>query len=149
MTFGHLRICLGSNKFNVREYELIRYVTSGHIVGISSKLLNYFIKNYNPTKIISYADKRWSVGNLYEKIGFKLIGETSPNYWYFYKGEDVRRHRFSFRKDQLAKKLEMFDPSLTEWENMQLNGYDRIWDCGSLKYEMILVGLEKPLVKIS
>jgi hypothetical protein len=43
-------------------------------------------------------------------------------------------HRFSFRKDQLPKKLSTFDPALTEWENMQLNGYDRVWDCGNLKY---------------
>lgn len=25
-----------------------------------------------------------------------------------------------------------------EWQNMQMNGYDRIWDCGNLKYELIL-----------
>ena len=31
----------------------------------------------------------------------------------------------------------MFDPHLTEWQNMQLNGYDRIWDCGHYKFEWI------------
>jgi hypothetical protein len=35
----------------------------------------------------------------------------------------------------LNEKLEVFDPSLTEWQNMQLNGYDRIWDCGCNAYE--------------
>jgi len=34
----------------------------------------------------------------------------------------------------LSEKLELFDPALTEWENMQLNGYDRIWDCGNRVY---------------
>jgi hypothetical protein len=29
----------------------------------------------------------------------------------------------------------MFNPNLTEWENMKNNGYDRIWDCGNFKYE--------------
>jgi hypothetical protein len=24
----------------------------------------------------------------------------------------------------------VFDAKLTEWQNMQANGYDRIWDCG-------------------
>jgi hypothetical protein len=49
-----------------------------------------------------------------------------------------RFYRFNFRKNVLNEKLEKFNNKLTEWENMQLNNYDRIWDCGSLKYEMIL-----------
>jgi len=32
--------------------------------------------------------------------------------------------------------LTSFDEKLTEWENMQLNGYDRIWDCGNFIYEL-------------
>jgi hypothetical protein len=40
----------------------------------------------------------------------------------------------NFQKHKLAKIIKVFDPNLTEWENMQLNGYDRIWDCGNLKY---------------
>jgi hypothetical protein len=23
---------------------------------------------------------------------------------------------------------------LSEWQNMQINGYDRIWDCGHMKF---------------
>ena len=34
----------------------------------------------------------------------------------------------------LNKKLDVVDLSLTEWQNMQLNNYDRIWDCGNIKY---------------
>jgi hypothetical protein len=37
----------------------------------------------------------------------------------------------------VEKKLDYFDPSETEWVNMQNNGYDRIWDCGSLVYGWI------------
>lgn len=68
---------------------------------------------------------RYSIGNLYTSIGFKFIGETKPNYWYFRIGEIDRLHRFNFRKDQLPRKLEFFDENLTEWENMVNNGYDR------------------------
>jgi hypothetical protein len=39
--------------------------------------------------------------------------------------------------DRLKNKLNIFDPELTEWENMQLNNYDRIWDCGNLIFEYI------------
>jgi len=133
MTFGKRRIALGNKSTEEGEYELIRYATSQSVVGGAGKLLSYFIKNYNPVKIISYADRRWSRGNLYEKLGFNKVSDGTPNYWYLDHGN--RKHRFNFRKNILNEKLETFDSELTEWENMQLNGYDRIWDCGSLKYE--------------
>lgn len=138
MTFGSLRISLGQKNKKLNEYELIRFSSSVHCVGIASKLLTHFIKRYNPNKIITYADKRYSVGNLYEKLNFKHIGNSVPNYWYFHRSNKMKLfHRFKFRKDQLPKLLENFDPSLSEWKNMQMNGFDRIWDCGNLKYEWI------------
>jgi hypothetical protein len=42
--------------------------------------------------------------------------------------------RLKCQKHKLQNILETFDPSLTEWENLQLNDYDRIWDCGVLTY---------------
>lgn len=135
MAFGYPRIALGGKNVDGNIYEVYRYSTNKTVIGGAGKLLNFFISNYNPNKIISYADKRYSNGGLYEKIGFVKVSDGIPNYWYFKPGNFTRYHRFSFRKDQLSKKLEIFDESLSEWENMQLNGYDRIWDCGNLKYE--------------
>lgn len=134
MTFGKLRNSLGNNHIE-NHYEMYRFCVQKNysVIGGASKLLNLFIKKYNPLNIISYADIRWSVGNLYEKIGFKKINDTSPNYWYLIKNK--RYHRYGFRKNILHKKLLSFDPTKTEWENMKNNGYDRIWDCGNLKYE--------------
>jgi hypothetical protein len=34
-----------------------------------------------------------------------------------------------FQKHKLKEKLKIYNENLTEWENMQLNGYNRIWDC--------------------
>ena len=136
MTLNNLRIALGGDNTKTGEYELVRYATSKHVIGGCGKLLAYFVKNYNPTKIISYADRRYSnINNMYEKIGFKLESITNPNYWYFKPGYILKYHRFNFRKSELSKKLPIFDSNLTEWQNMQLNGYDRIWDCGQFKYE--------------
>ena len=135
MTFGKPRISLGGKDNANGEYELLRYSTSKLIVGGASKLLSHFIKTHAPSKIISYADRRWSTGDLYGKLGFSFVGNTDPNYWYFKPGYAIRYHRFGFRKSVLHKKMDLFIPELTEWENMQLNGYDRIWDCGNLKYE--------------
>jgi len=136
MTFGELRAALGS-KTHVNHFELIRFASKYNIPGGASKLLNYFVINYKPEKIISYADRRWtkSINNVYEKIGFTKVTDGSPNYWYM-ETYSKRLHRYNFTKHHIVNKLNG-DPNLSEWANMQSNGYDRIWDCGNLKYEKI------------
>ena len=141
ITFGKLRRVTGS-KDKKDNYELIRFCSkiNYNIIGGFSKLLNHFIKEYNPSNIITYADVRWSginsLNTLYNKNGFSFIHKSEPSYYYRHKNRLNREHRFNYRKSVLKDKLETFDPELTEWENMQLNGYDRIWDCGSLKFEL-------------
>jgi hypothetical protein len=142
MTFSHLRKVLGSSSID-GHYELSRFCNKMNlnVVGGFSKLLKYFIKYYNPIRIISYADIRWSGLNIketvYFKNGFNHLNNTPPNYWYIKVGDCSNRyHRFTFRKDILLK--EGYDVKLTEWEIMQQKGYDRIWDCGNMKFEMIL-----------
>lgn len=137
MTFGKLRVALGNKNQNENEYELYRFCSSKNVIGVASKLLSYFIKKYNPNKIITYCDRRWSdSNNFYKKLGFEYIKTCPPNYWYIINSK--RFHRFNYRKNVLQSKLENFNPLLSEWENMKNNGYDRIWDCGSFKYEMKL-----------
>lgn len=134
MTFGKVRIIMGNK--NKDAWELLRFcVGSKFVVGIAGKLFAYFTKKYKPNKILSYADRRYSDDSaFYEKIGFKFVDYTAPNYWYIKNNEIKRHYRFNFRKSVLSKILQHVDMNLTEWQNMQLNGYDRIWDCGHLKF---------------
>jgi len=133
-TFG------GSRYDKKYEWELLRYtaIIGVTIVGGASKILKHFISNYNTTSIISYADRRWSEasGTVYSEIGFTQIGSSLPNYKYFKinKGQAILSSRNQFQKHMLGKKLELFDPDLTEYENMSMNGYHKIWDCGKLIY---------------
>ena len=48
-----------------------------------------------------------------------------------------RLHRYAFRKNLLVKNG--YDKNKTESTIMFENGYDKIWDCGSLKFELILI----------
>lgn len=130
-TFGKLRKSMGS-KSKEGVYELYRFCNklNTNVVGGASKLLKYFIKEYSPKEIISYADRRWSNGDLYTKIGFELVSKTRPNY--FYTRGVVRENRFSYRKDILV--AEGFDENKTEREIMKERGYNRIYDCGTLKF---------------
>lgn len=136
MTLGKKRIALGNKEKNENEYELLRFCNklNTQVMGGASRLLNYFIKTYNPKSIITYADKRYSNGNLYKQLGFKFIGNTEPNYWYFKSNELIRHYRFGFRKDILVK--EGYDSNKTEEEIMRERKYFRIYDCGNMKFKL-------------
>ena len=128
-------ITLGKSRFDKNiEWEVLRYATSKAVVGGFGKLFNAFIKEYNPTSVVSYCDLRYgNGGGIYEKNGFMKISRSSPNY--FYVGSDGIRHsRIQFQKHKLANILVSFDSVMTETENMENNGYGRIWDCGNDKW---------------
>ena len=143
MTFDNNRQ-MNKKENNKDEYELKRFCSTSDclVIGIAGKLLSYFVKKYNPKKIISFADRRWTLNsenNLYTKLGFKLTNILMPDYTYYSpKIHRVKRHhKFSFGKSSLKKKFpEIYNDNKTEWEMMQELGYDRIWDCGKFKYEL-------------
>jgi hypothetical protein len=125
----------GKSRYNKKyEWEMFRFANKSNyqIIGGASKLINHFIKNSNPQSIITYADARYSNGNLYKKLGFELDGISEPNYFYI-DGEGLAS-RVQFQKHKLKDKLNYFNSDLTEWDNMQFNGYDRIWDCGNYRF---------------
>ena len=127
-------------RFNKKyDYELIRFCNklNTSVIGSASKLFNYFIKNYNPKSIISYANRRFSNGSIYEKLGFKFLRKTAPNYFYFKPSIRILMSRNQFQKHKLVNLLDKFDENLSESENMFNNGYRRIYDCGNLVYEYI------------
>jgi very-short-patch-repair endonuclease len=111
------------------EWELIRYATKYSVVGGASKLFRNFVSTESPNSVISYADLRWNTGDVYSKIGMTLSHITTPNYWYIENGRLV--HRTKYQKHKLKNLLQVFDESLSEWENMKNNGYTRYWDCGN------------------
>lgn len=134
MTFSKLRKVLAL-EHKEGSYELSRFAAINHfvIVGGADKLLKYFERNYQPKTLTTYADRRWSQGDVYYKLGFQLDHISAPSYWYT-KDYYHRIYRFNFRKNILKTKLAKFDPNLSEWENMKANGYDRIWDCGNMVF---------------
>lgn len=136
MTFGQMRKNLGRK--NVEgKYELLRFANKNGltVVGGASRLLKHFIKTVRPDSIITYADRRWSVGNMYEQIGFVFKHMSQPNYFYIVDGK--RRNRFAFRKDILVSK---YGCSKDDSEhNFCFNkGWYRIYDCGTKVFELNL-----------
>ena len=132
MTFGNLRKCLGQISKN-GSYELLRFCNKlNHIViGGASRLFKRFITENEVDEVISYSDNSRSIGNIYNKIGFYLLSESIPNYYWIVDNE--RKNRFNFRKDKLIKAG--YDPNKTEIQIMNERGYIRIFDCGTKKWK--------------
>ena len=106
------------------------------VVGGASKLWKYFLTKYQPNSVITYADRRYSDGTFYEKIGFSKLRISKPNFWVFGNGIKGLSHRIAWQKHLLSK-LNHFDNTISAWENMLNHGYDRVWDCGNYVFSYI------------
>lgn len=119
------------------EWELNRFATNNKYIcqGIGGKMFSFFIRSYNPLKVKSFADRRWTAqeNNFYEKLGFELTNILEPDYRYVINGSYMRIHKFNFRKQILHKKYG-FPLSMTESEMAKKLNAHKIWDCGLLKY---------------
>lgn len=131
MTFGKPR-------FNsTYDSELVRFCikTGYHVPGAAEKLFSHYIKNSSERSVVSYCDISKFSGKVYEKLGFRLSGYSAPGYSYVkFSGGFSVSSRQKFQKHKLKDKLPVFNPVLSEWENMKANGYDRYWDCGNAIY---------------
>lgn len=108
MYAGNLVAVMTFSKLKCDKWQLIRYCTIGSIPGAASRLLSAFLKDHNARSIISYSDNCIGSGKLYEKLGFQKQ-KTKIGYWY----TDYRQR---------------FD------RNLIADGYDRIWDCGRVRW---------------
>ena len=140
MTFGYNRGSISKNtKKSSSEYELLRFCNKldTHVIGGASKLLQYFIKTFNPSQIISYASCDISDGNLYKTLGFEPSGGITRSYWYIDPESYRRYHRTSFTKSAIVKKgIKESNGSWTEFEAMDEAGYIRIYDAGQMRWVM-------------
>lgn len=131
MTFGKQRMFMGQ-KAKEDSFELLRFCNKldTSVIGGASKLFKCFTKNKEFNEIVSYADRSWSKGGLYEQLGFEKESEGVPGYSYVV--NKTRENRFKYRKDALVK--EGYDESMSEHDIMISRKIYRIYNAGSLKY---------------
>ena len=130
MTFGKPRF---NSKY---EYELIRFCNKKGftVVGGASKLFKYFIKVYRPKSIISYSNISKTTGNMYKILGFTQKSISKPNYVWI-KRFDVLT-RYQCQKSKLIKLG--YDPNKSEDTIMRERGFNKLYDCGNILWELIL-----------
>ena len=123
---------------NRNNLYLERYCTSTTVVGGMGKLLKAgktWARNNDCYKIVTFADHQVSDGNLYEKLGFTKEKELPPDYKYVADGQ--RKHKFGYRLKRFQNDPELlYREGYTETQLAQLNGLERVWDCGKTRYVM-------------
>jgi hypothetical protein len=132
---------LNNKSSKENDYNLSRFASHNKYIinGAFSKLLKYFLENYITDDIYTFADRTWSVGNLYDTNNFEVVDYVTPDYSYYNKTEHNlgRQHKFNFRKANIKRRFpEIYDDSKTEKQMMQEAGYVRVWNCGLIKYRL-------------
>lgn len=111
----------------ISGWELNRFCSKlyTNIPGGATRLFKYFLNNYNPDTITSFADSRWSKKDaVYSRLGFEFEHNTVPNYWYFSSKDTTRHHRYKFKTTK----------DLTEKQQVEKYKLMSIYDCGSSKW---------------
>ena len=85
-----------------RSGELIRFCNKSGVtvVGGLSKLIKHFVEQYKVDDVMTYADKNWSNGESYLKLGFNLVYEIAPQDFFV---DSVTLERYNYKTKELAK----------------------------------------------
>jgi hypothetical protein len=133
MTFDNSE---GRKKMEDGGWNLSRFCNklNTNVIGSASKLLKYFIKRYNPKRIISFADMDWSLGDLYYKLGFDLVKILNPDYKYLLESKRVNKQRFT--KSKLIKSG--FNEGTENLITEKL-GILKIYNVGQMKFQLFII----------
>ena len=135
MTFGKPRY---NKKY---QWELLRLCSKRYcmIVGGANKIFKYFIRNYNPTSIISYCDLSKFKGNIYLSLGFSHLKDTPPSkHWYSEKLKMHITNNLLIQRgfDQLLGNVYGNYGKGTSNEQLMLeHNFVELYDCGQGVYE--------------
>ena len=129
-------VAVSSWRKNKNTLYLDRYATSCSVIGGMGKMLKKgkeIAREYGCTKIVTFADHQVSNGLLYEKLGFTLDKELSPDYRYLV--DEERKHKFGYRITRFKNDPYLkYKEGLSESQLAKINGIKKIWDCGKSRY---------------
>lgn len=79
------------------------------------------------TDLLSWADYRLSNGNGYKQAGWVQEQLLPPDYFYY-------KHHQAITKQSRIKSVVKTPPDMTEYEHAKLDGLERVWDCGKIRF---------------
>ncbi len=108
------------------DWELVRMASdpSFRVHGVWEKVMRTFVREHDPSSVVSFSDNRLFSGEVYGKIGFRADGETDATYFWV-RGME-RCHQSAMRKREGEEG--------TEKELREAEGFKRIWDVGKRRW---------------
>jgi hypothetical protein len=101
-----------------------------NITGGASKLFKFLLALSGAQEVISWSDNRWSWGNVYSELGFRLDASLPPDYSYVDFSSSARR----LSKQSQRKSKTNCPADTTEKEFSKTKNLHRLWDCGKLRW---------------
>jgi len=121
----------GRHHRNGEDWVLTRFCTKTNytIQGILSKMSKLASQQLK-ADMLSWADYRLSNGNGYEKAGWIFEQLLPPDYFYHKNGK-------VFSKQSRQKKAVKTPVGMTERQHAEIDGLNRIFDCGKIRYKYV------------
>ena len=129
MSFGRPRF---SSNYDFEVYRLC-WKSGIRVLGGTSKLFHHFLSTLHPSTIVTFSDASKFTGNIYNQLGFKLLGLTYPNYKWINDELTVKSRYQTMKQNLTDQGLGTKDD--TEDGIMERLGYYKLYDCGSYKFE--------------
>jgi hypothetical protein len=119
-----------------RSAELVRFATRERytVVGGFSKLIKHFTTQIKTNDLMTYADRDWSIGNGYEKLGFALSQVTEPALIYLHKESLIRY--FPHRLPKATISAFEAQKTLNLDDFLMAHGFVKLFNTGNLKYHL-------------
>lgn len=124
---------------SVGVLDVVRYATPlGVLVcGGFSRLLSHAVKATGVSHVVTFSDNMVSDGGLYRRTGFHEERVLPPDYSYVRPDEGVRMHKFRFRISRFRSDPGLlYRPGLTESQLATMNGLERVYDAGKVRWGM-------------
>jgi hypothetical protein len=107
-----------------------------NVQGGLSRLVGAFVrwaKHEGYKKIVTWSDNCWTEGRSYPAVGFSLVREGKPDYFYW----DAKRNVYVSKQSVWNRSAE-FPEGMSERKWAMTQGLYRIWDCGKKRWEFTL-----------
>lgn len=126
-----------SNEWTLQTYYEVPDV---HVNNGPRKLYECFENTCNPGGfVMTFVDRRWENGNIYEQLGFSFDGVTSPMQWYVAKDEKRSVMHSQSEYVHIKESFQTYDESKSDVDNLHDNGYDVIYDAGYYVYSKMYI----------
>lgn len=133
--FSHVRP-MKSKGMAYQSAELVRFATrSGYtIIGGLSKLIKHFLQKVQVNDLMTYADRDWSLGKGYHKLGFRQSDITPPAFLYV----DIKtlNRYFPHRLPKEILNAHQAQNILNLDDFILQKGFVKLFNTGNLKYHL-------------